>query len=838
MKAVVMAGGEGTRLRPLTAHRPKPLAPVLNKPIMEHIIVLLKQHGITEIVVTLHYLADEIEGYFGDGSDWGVKLHYSVEDTPLGTAGSVKKAEHLLRDDTFVIVSGDALTDLDLTRAIDFHCTRDSLATIVLSHVPNPLEFGVVITDEEGRIRRFLEKPSWGEVFSDTVNTGMYILEPAVFDYMVAGGNYDWSQDIFPRLLMDDRPLYGYVMPDYWCDVGNLNQYREAQYTVLDGRTNIAIGGQERNQVWVGDGCKIAPDAEISPPTVLGRGVRVKAGARIGPYSVIGDNCIIDEGAVVHRSVLWDNVYVGANCVLTSCTVCSKVAMQEDCTIQEGAIVGEGCRIERESTIRTQIKLWPDKIIEAGSTVTMSLIWGQKWLGSLFRNLGVSGIANIEITPDFATKLGACYGAFLKRGATVITARDPGLPARMIKRAIISGLMSVGCDVLDMRSMPLPIMRHTLRGSEAAGGIYVRVAPSSPRLLLIEFLDKDGVYLSKAAERKVETMFFREDFGRADIEQIGHLDFASRSIEQYHEDYARHIDPAPIVARRFKVVADFTYGRVASIFPAALGRLGCDVVALNAYVDPSKAPRSLDERAQLHPNLAQIVQTLRADLGVMFENDGERLTLVDEAGRIVMGADLLTLYAVLVARTRSRARVAVPVTAPARMEQIVGLHGGVVHRTKTDVRSLMASAAAADKKTPPADFAGDLEGGFCFSEFQPAFDSMFAFGKLLEMLSTTGLTVRELVDEIPPIHLARATVRCPWEDKGRVMREITAEAGDIGEEDMVDGVRIRTDPGWALVLPDAADPYFHVYAEHETMEKATTLTATYVRRIEALRDAR
>ena len=229
MKAVVMAGGEGTRLRPLTSHRPKPLAPVLNKPIMEHIIVLLKEHGITEIVVTLHYLADEIEGYFGDGSDWGVKLYSSVEDTPLGTAGSVKQAEEHLRDDSFVIVSGDALTDIDLTQAIEFHRKKGSMATIVLSHVPNPLEFGVVITDDDGRIRRFLEKPSWGEVFSDTVNTGMYILEPSVFDYMEPGRSYDWSQDIFPQMLREEKPLFGYVMSDYWCDVGNLNQYREAQ---------------------------------------------------------------------------------------------------------------------------------------------------------------------------------------------------------------------------------------------------------------------------------------------------------------------------------------------------------------------------------------------------------------------------------------------------------------------------------------------------------------------------------------------------------------------------------------------------------------------------------
>src|ERR1041385_8228993 len=258
MKAVVMAGGEGERGGPLTSNRPKPLAPVLNKPIMEHIILHLKAAGITEIVVTLYYLADEIERYFGDGSDWGVKLYYSVEETPLGTAGSVKQAEELLNDDTYIIISGDALTDIDITRAVKFHEEKGSLATIVLTHVPSPLDCGVVITDDDGRIRRFLEKPSWGEVFSDTVNTGMYILEPSVFEYMEHGKNYDWSQDIFPQILKEEKPLFGYIMEDYWCDVGNLTQYREAQYTVLDGRTNVTLPGNERGGVWVGDGSEIA----------------------------------------------------------------------------------------------------------------------------------------------------------------------------------------------------------------------------------------------------------------------------------------------------------------------------------------------------------------------------------------------------------------------------------------------------------------------------------------------------------------------------------------------------------------------------------------------------
>jgi len=243
MKAVVMAGGEGTRLRPLTCNRPKPMVPIVNRPVMEHIINLLKEQGIKEIFVTLYYLPQVIQDYFGDGSDFGVKIKYYIEETPLGTAGSVKQIEKEL-DDTFVIISGDALTDIDLSKAIDFHKKKESLATLVLTQVEEPLEYGVVVTEEDGKIKHFLEKPDWSEVFSDTVNTGIYVLEPECLQFFEHGINFDFSKDLFPLLLAKEYPLYGYLTSDYWCDVGNIEQYRQAHNDVLDGKVHINIPGR------------------------------------------------------------------------------------------------------------------------------------------------------------------------------------------------------------------------------------------------------------------------------------------------------------------------------------------------------------------------------------------------------------------------------------------------------------------------------------------------------------------------------------------------------------------------------------------------------------------
>jgi len=820
MKAVVMAGGEGTRLRPLTTHRPKPLAPVLNKPIMEHILVLLRSAGITEVVVTVHYLSDAIEGYFGDGSDLGLRLHYSVEDTPLGTAGSVKQAEELLREDTFVIVSGDALTDVNLPDAVAAHRGAGADATLILKKVPKPLEFGIVVTGPEGRIQRFLEKPSWGEVFSDTVNTGMYVLEPGVFDYMEAGASYDWSQDIFPRMLADGKLLLGHVMTGYWCDIGNLAQYREAQYDVLDGKTSVPLQTAEKDGVRIGEGSTIHDGAEVRAPSLVGRNVIVRPGAVVGPHAVVGDNCIIEDHATVERSILWDDVYVGSNSRLNACTVCSHTILQGECIVEEAAVIGDKCRIEAGALVRSGVKIWPDKNIEAGATVTMSLIWGHTWQGSLFGELGVSGIANREISPEFATRLGSAFGCFLKPGTTVLTARDSGRAARMVKRAVIAGLMSVGCNVEDLRSASLPIMRHSLRESPASGGVYVRLSPDDPRTLLVELLDADGVYLSTSAERKVESIFFREDWRRADAPDIGKLDLSGHSVEQYQEAYLRNLSVGPVYDRHWKVVVDFSFSRVASVFGGILGHLGCDVVALNAFGDPGRTPEKQTDRERLLADLSRTVRTLGADLGAMIEHDGERLAVVDERGRAVEGDQLLMLFAVLVARTEEGACIAVPVTATSRLEGMLALHHATVQRTRRDVRSLLAAAARSGEDRPPVVMAGDRSGGFTFPRFHNAFDAMFATGRLLQALTVTDLTVAEVVDGLPEVHVLHRRIGCPWQAKGRVMLEASGMAANAASADMTDGVRLVDGDAWTLVVPDASAPIVHVLAEDRSRDAA------------------
>ena len=272
MRAVVMAGGEGTRLRPLTTNVPKPLLPVVGEPIMGHLLRLLRRHGVGEAVVTVQYLAGSIRSYFGDGAEYGVALSYATEAVPLGTAGSVKNAEEGLRGEPFLVISGDALTDIDLSRPIEFHHANDALVTVALSRKPNVLEFGNVITDESGRIERFIEKPTWGQVFSDTVNTGIYVMAPEVLARIPADERIDWSADVFPELLADGERLFGFVTSEYWEDVGTIDSYLSVQRDVLNGRVAAEIGGFEVSpRVWLGEGAVVDPERRCSPRASWGR---------------------------------------------------------------------------------------------------------------------------------------------------------------------------------------------------------------------------------------------------------------------------------------------------------------------------------------------------------------------------------------------------------------------------------------------------------------------------------------------------------------------------------------------------------------------------------------
>jgi mannose-1-phosphate guanylyltransferase / phosphomannomutase len=828
LKAVVMAGGEGSRLRPLTVNRPKPLVPVANRPIMEHILRLLAKHGITEVLSTLYYLSDSIVATFGDGSELGISLTHSLETTPLGTAGAVKKAEENLRDSAFIIISGDALTSLDLQKAVEWHKAKGSVATLILKRVDNPLDFGVVITDEEGRIQRFLEKPGWSEVFSDTVNTGIYIIEPEVLDMMEPGVNYDWSQDIFPRLLREGAPLFGYITDEYWSDIGALDQYREAQVDILSGSTGLEVPGiAVQPGVWVGADTIIEDGVHLVAPLCIGGSARIRRGAVVGPYTVVGDGCIIESGAVLDRCVLWEGSYIGPGVEAEGAIIGSHAIVKKDSILREDVVVGDRTRVDVGCLLKTGVKVWPDRQIERGSTLTMSLVSGSRWRGSLFRDLGVAGISNIEITPEFVSRLGLAYGTTLPIGARVITARDSTRSSRMVKRAVIASLLSTGSTVIDMRSCPVPITRHHARAIGAHGALSVRKMPGTSRLSLVEFFDSHGDYLSSAQRRKVEANFYREEFRRTDSNELGMIELASRAVELYEHDFFEAL--GKVEGKRRRIVVDYGFSSISPIYPAFLQRLGVDVISLNSVNDAKAAPRTPQEIEEHLRNVAQIASLLRADLGVLFTNEGEKMRLVDDQGIPLSGLQLLGAVATLVAASEPHAKIALSLTTPTALIRHLEAMGATCVLAKTGIRDLMQA-------TRECSFGGDDTGGFIFPTLTPGFDAMFAFASLLARLDSTGRSLSEIAASLPELHLVQEAIPCPYDKKGLVMRVMQEELAKKGDIELSEGVRVTMKGGWALVLPDTFEPLVHVYSEGATDGDAMIIVEEIKARVRELRN--
>jgi mannose-1-phosphate guanylyltransferase/phosphomannomutase len=831
MKAVVMAGGEGSRLRPLTIRRPKPMVPIAGKPVMEHILNLLKRHGITEVVVTVQYLASNIEDYFGNGSQLGMRITYSREDVPLGTAGSVKNAEELLTE-PFLVISGDALTDYNLTQIIDYHTSKKSLATLTLAHVPNPLEYGVIITNEDGHISQFLEKPSWGEVFSDTINTGIYVLDPQIFTYFEKDKPFDFSQELFPYMLKKGDPIYGYVASGYWCDVGNLSEYMRANADALNERMDIEIPAKNiGGNIWCEEGVEIDEDTQLYGPIYLAHDCQVKSGAIIHGPSIIGHYSIIDERAQVDRSIVWNNSYIGERAELRGAIVGSATSIKSKAVMFEGSVIGDNSIVQEGAIIQPNVKIWPDKEIEAGAVINTSIIWGSQGRRGLFSRFGVSGLVNVDLTPDFAAKLGAAYGAILPKGSVVCLNRDSShRTSRMIKRAIVAGLPSAGINVHDINQVPIPVARYFVRNTDAIGGVHVRLSPHDQRIVDIRFFDQYGLDINKTTERKIENLYFREDFRRVYLDDLGSIEVLEDKdvVTPYVESLLKVIDTQLIKQRKYRLVVDYANGSTSYILQNILNRLGCEVIVLNGNPGTEQVSRTLEEVEKDLQRLATITSTLNNDLGIRIDPGGERIWVVDDQGRILDGMKMLATMTSLMLRKHRNGVVAAPVTAPSALQHIAKHYDGQILHTKVLAHAMMTAAGREG-----VVLVGDGAGSYVFPELQPAFDGMLATVKLLELLATYQMDLSAVVNDLPAYYMSRTTVNCPWEHKGKVMR-ILSEQYRERRAKPIDGIKIDLGKEWVLVLPDADRPLFHVVAESVSTEQAQALAEKYARVVSGL----
>lgn len=353
MRAMILAAGGATKLYPLTYSLPKPLVPVLNVPVIEHILALLASHGFQEVMINLHYLHRMIEEHLGDGSRLGVKIHYSFEPELLGTAGGVRQVADFFSE-TFLVIGADDLTDIDLTQMVAFHREKKALATLAAAPIQRSTEVGVIELDEQQRVTWYLEKPGPERgAAGNWSNTGVYVLEPAIFGHIPPKGAYDFGKQLFPELVRQRLPFYGFRQEkSFWMDIGTHLNYRQAHWELLEGRSGLKISGEEiRPHIWVAEGSQVSPQAYLRPPVLVGPGCRIEAGAEINGPVVLGANSLVKSGAKIKRSVVWEGCSVGANANLDDCLVGSGCILPSGSNFSK-VVLASGSRImgeDRES---------------------------------------------------------------------------------------------------------------------------------------------------------------------------------------------------------------------------------------------------------------------------------------------------------------------------------------------------------------------------------------------------------------------------------------------------------------------------------------------------------
>lgn len=791
MKAVIMAGGEGTRLRPVTCDLPKPMVQVLGKPVMEYAIELLKRHGITDIAVTLHYLPDVIRGWFGDGTGRGANLQYFVEETPLGTAGSVRAAREFLNE-PFVVISGDALTDIDLTAAMAFHRQNRADATIVLKSVETPVEFGVVIAGDDGRIARFMEKPAWRDVFSDTVNTGIYIIEPHVMDRIAAGAKADFSKDLFPALMKDQARMFGFVTEGYWCDIGNPAQYAAAQFDILDGRVHVELGLPQREPgLFVHPGASVAPGAALIRPCAVLEGATLNAGAVVGPYAIVGRHCIVERGTSVEHTVLLNDVLIGAAARLERAVVCDGAAIGERVTVHDGAVIGAGARVGSDSTVGRNVSIWPGITVERHAQVRATQQRGSRYPQSVFDEAGICGAFNDDITAESAARLAMALGSSLAKGNRVGIATWGDNVSVLLREAFDAGLLSTGACCVDMGKLALPAARFATKRLRLDGAVHIH---SFAGQVFITLMDCKGANVDSVQEKKIEDNLTKGSFRKARTEEIADIINIS-GIGIFYEQELYGGEDLP--AARDRAIG--VYGP-----DEELNQQSERVLEEMGYTCRScSTDTTLADAARR--SVAEGVQ-----VGLYQEKAGNEFAFIDEKGGVYEG-DRLAVMLAMVAMDRgvTSGTVPLPVMANRGFESFAGGRGIQVERTQAGRSDWLRRACHSTDER------------MCYLFY----DGAYAALSLVQALAKEGLTLSAYAGRIPETFTKNEFVECPLEKRGLAMKTLYTQ---FSSSEAYGGALVTNELGRVFITPDRQSSRFRVVAEAASAEFADELAGSFM----------
>lgn len=721
MKAILLAGGEGTRLRPLTARLPKPMVPLFGRPVLEHLLLLLRRHGIRQAAVTLGYLPEKVTDYFGDGSAWGMELTYFTEETPLGTAGAVRACRDFLDGEDCIVLSGDCVCDFDLTACMELHHSRQAEVTLLLHRVAEPLEYGLVRTDDAGRVTQFVEKPGWSQVVTDQVNTGIYLLQNGVLDQIPDGTPYDFSRDLFPKLLEQGRTVCGDLPHGYWRDMGDSRAYLRTLTDALEGKVSLELTHpQLRDKLW---SASILPgDALILPPCWIGGNVTFGKDCLIGPYAVLEDGTQVGDGAVLQRSALL-GCQAGDRCTAYGAILCPGSKTEPEALLNEHSVLGPDAVLGRGAMLREYVSVWPALSVPDGARVSASLT-AEGDLGRLrFDGDGVlRGTLNRELTAPLLLRLGGLLAEESKCGL----GWGGGPAAKSLALTAAGGITAAGGDVL-LHDGSTPASAAWCAGAyELPVSLYLWQREEAVSLY---FFDRNGLPLSLPRQRRLESRLLAGEVRQVTAGQVGRQtqleDMDARAAQAAAQAGSR----SPIPAQTLSVPET---GPEADLLADSLERLGC-----------------------------RVLRQEQSGLAACYSRQGGlAIALRTESGRLLV-PEMVRLLVCQILLERGEQILVLPASDPALADRLAKASGAALLRLGRD--GLAASERA--KALPPLR------------------DGSAAACLIAAHLAETGQTLERLVSRLPRLALYQQELPLEGGRAGAMERVIRAfpQAENMGE---------------------------------------------------------
>ena len=780
MKAVIMAGGEGTRLRPLTLKMPKPLVPVLGESVMTYIIRLLKKHKITDAAITLMFLPEQIKKQYKKNFE-GVNLVYFEEKKPLGTAGSVKNTKSFLldeniksHDDFFIVISGDAVCDTDIKKAVDFHKKTKSDVTIVLSKSENPLEFGGVITDtgNSGIITAFIEKPSWRQVFTDTINTGIYIINNKILDIIPDGEFYDFGKDLFPLLQKhsDKYKMTGYFDENYWCDAGDLNAYYQCNADALNGKINII---KETN----------------------------KKGTYVN-YKSIGKNCEI-ESSIIHNGVI-----IGDNVKIKNSVICKNTEIRDNVIINEGCIIGEDCIIEKNAVIQSGVKIWNDKIIKEGEKIMSNVVFSGAKCNIFDNDDGITGVFNDTLTPEYCVKIGEAVGNASsnrkKPGRVGVMYSQPknNNISRLIKDSLLCGITASGAKSYDFGE------GFESLAAFAAGHFRLDAMLFTDRITeenknhrdIIKIFDCNSLSPSRPFERKFESVLLRDDYKLPAAEDLYETEIFEGLKFLYFSEMLKNSGNLKDFKVAIKSKNIDKTGTAAHILKKALVELSAEVH------DADK------------DNISNDVLTFEIDdggLSVQAYEYGDKNNIVD----------FWHIIAVLIkdAAKNGETEIAIPYLAPHALQTAAEKEGAGI---------LRYISCSFDDNNDDLKAKSKIISQFYLK------DACFAAVRLCYVLCKTKKTLKQHIKELPKFISKNADIKIDGDKKTKIMRDLNGQIKRLNDNNKInyrekEGTEFDFKNGYVNVVPKKSGG-LRLIAEAVNMEAADEILALTDEKIKSI----